>query len=136
MSYSDRANPNRIATHNKNDYFMGVLSAITSQSEVTVNVKYESGEMLARRKNMDRDISRAKSYPGGDNDENLHVLQQELVFGWISRQGRNAVAGEQSGSLCHATTLTKQCYRRQPQPVRFQQPQRHQVGRLLHGPAA
>jgi len=89
-------NGNRLATHGQNDYFMGVLSAITPQSEVTVNVNFAGDEMLARRKNMDRDISRAKSYQGGDNTENLHVLQHEAVYGWISRQGRNAVPGNPS----------------------------------------
>jgi len=90
------ANSNRIAVHAQNDYFMGVISAITRQSEVTVNVNFEGGEMIARRKNMDRDAWRAKSYQGGDNTENLHVLPHECVYGWVSRQGRNAVPGNPS----------------------------------------
>ena len=68
------SNPNRLATHAKNDYWRGIISAITTQGEVTVNVQMESGEMLTRRNNMNRDLSRTKSYQGGDIVENLHVL--------------------------------------------------------------
>jgi hypothetical protein len=90
------SNPNRIATHGQNDYWRGIISAITTQGEVTVNVQMESGEMLARRNNMNRDMSRARSYPGGDQSENLNVLPGELVFGWAMRQGRNRVPGNPS----------------------------------------
>ena len=75
------------------DYWLGLKSSITTQGEVTVNVQIESGEIKVRRANMNRDISRAKSYQGGENVEHLHVLPGELVMGWVSRQGRNLVPG-------------------------------------------
>jgi hypothetical protein len=87
---------NRLAINAKNDYWRGIISAITTQGEITVNVQMESGEMLTRRNNMNRDISRIASYQGGDVMENLHVLPGELVFGWKTRQGRNKVPGNPS----------------------------------------
>lgn len=77
----------------ENPIFDGVLSPITTQGEVTLNCRAEHGEMTRRRANMGRLASRAKSYPGGDVIDNLHIMPHELVFGWVNRQGRNQIPG-------------------------------------------
>lgn len=73
--------------------FMGITSPLSVQGEVTVNVQVDPGEVQQRRNNMQHDISRNRSYPGGEDVENLHILQGEAVFGWVDRQGRNRVPG-------------------------------------------
>lgn len=74
-------------------YYNGVSSAITTQSEVTLNCRAEHGEMTIRRTNMTRPGVRNQSYPGGEDINNLHITTHELVFGWVTRQGRNQIPG-------------------------------------------
>jgi len=73
--------------------FLGITSPLSVQGEITVNVQVDPGEVMQRRSNMMHDITRNKSYPGGDDIENIHVLQGEAVFGWIDRQGRTRIPG-------------------------------------------
>ena len=81
------------STHSNNPYFDGVLSPITTQGEITYNCRVENAEIVRRKANMVRDAGRAGSYPGGDVDDNLHVMPNELVFGWVHKQGRSHVPG-------------------------------------------
>ena len=76
--------------------FQGIQSPISVQGEVTVNVQVDPYEVIQRRNNMTHDVSRSHSYPGGEDIENLHVLQGEAVFGWVDRQGRTRVPGNPS----------------------------------------
>ena len=73
--------------------FLGITSPLSVQGEITVNVQVDPGEVMQRRSNMQHDITRNKSYQGGDDIENIHVLQGEAVFGWIDRQGRTRIPG-------------------------------------------
>lgn len=84
---------NYVTKYNDNPYFDGIISAITTQGEATVNCRCDNGEVAQRRANMSKPLSRDVSYPGGDILDNLHVLPHELVFGWTSKQGRNAIPG-------------------------------------------
>lgn len=84
---------NHATRYNDNPYFDGVISPITTQGEVTVNCRADVGEVSQRRANMSKPLSRDVSYPGGDVLEHHHVLPHELVFGWVSKQGRNAIPG-------------------------------------------
>jgi hypothetical protein len=76
--------------------FQGIQSPLSVQGEITVNVQVDPGEVMQRRSNMQHDITRNKSYPGGDDIENLHILQGEAVFGWVDRQGRTRIPGNPS----------------------------------------
>jgi hypothetical protein len=77
----------------ENPYFDGVVSAITTQSETTLNCRAEHTEIAQRRANMGKAAARARSYPGGEVLDNLHIMPHELVFGWVNRQGRNQIPG-------------------------------------------
>jgi hypothetical protein len=89
----DRVGDNQTTKYLDNPYFDGVVSAITTQSETTLNCRAEHSEMMQRRANMGKAAARAKSYPGGEVLDNLHIMPHELVFGWVSRQGRNQIPG-------------------------------------------
>lgn len=89
----NRAGDNNTTKYLENPYLDGVISAITTQGEVTLNCRAEYGEVKTRRNNMSSNASRAVSYPGGDNIDNLHIMPHELVFGWVNRQGRNVIPG-------------------------------------------
>ncbi len=68
-----------------NPYLSQVGSPITTQGEVTLNCRSESGEIQTRRRNMESNDKRARSYPGGEVLDNLQIMPFELVFGWINR---------------------------------------------------
>jgi len=89
----ERAGDNVTTKYLENPYFDGVISAITTQGEVTLNCRAEYGELKTRRINMSSNATRAMSYPGGDVIDNMHIMPHELVFGWIYRQGRNMIPG-------------------------------------------
>lgn len=84
---------NVTSKYQDNPYFDGVVSPITTQGEVTFNCRAEHSEIAQRKSNMHTDAGRAKSYPGGDVIDNLQIMSHELVFGWVNRQGRNAIPG-------------------------------------------
>jgi len=86
----------RMPLKQRNDFFLGITSPLTTQGEVTVNVQVDAREVVQRRNNMSHDISRVRSYPGGDKEENLYILPGEAVFGWVDCQGRNRVPGNPS----------------------------------------
>lgn len=79
--------------YRQNPYFEGVISAITTQGEVTANVKGDRWEAEQRKKNATSSRN-ATSYPGGDVFDNLHVYPHELVFGWCDGQSRFNFPGE------------------------------------------
>lgn len=63
-----------------NPYFEGVISPITTQGEVTINVRVDRLEVSQRNKNAtSKDVL---SYPGGDNADNIAIMPHETIFGW------------------------------------------------------
>ncbi len=84
---------NTTASYLGNPYFDGVISPITTQGEVTLNCRQDRMDVEQRRLNIQTATLNATSYPGGDVLDNLHVMPHELVFGFRSKQGRNAIPG-------------------------------------------
>ena len=79
--------------YRSNPYFDGVISAITTQGEVTANVRADRWEIEERRKNSSS-VRQTGSYPGGELFDNLHVYPHELVFGWTNKKARFNFPGE------------------------------------------
>lgn len=74
-----------------NGYLDGIISQITTQSEVTLNVMYDLSEVTGRKRALSQRPGRI--YGGAEVPENHYVLPGELVFGWVNKQGRNAMPG-------------------------------------------
>lgn len=74
-----------------NGYLDGIISQITTQSEVTLNVMHDAHEVSGRKKNLQTRPGRI--YGGAEVAENHYILPGELVFGWVNKQGRNSVPG-------------------------------------------
>ncbi len=79
--------------YRSNPYFDGVISAITTQGEVTANVRGDRWEIEERRKNASS-ARQMTTYPGGELFDNLHVFPHELVFGWVNKKARFNFPGE------------------------------------------
>lgn len=77
-----------------NGYLDGIISQITTQSEVTLNVMYDQSEVTGRKRALSQRPGRI--YGGAEIAENHYVLPGELVFGWVNKQGRNAIPGNPS----------------------------------------
>jgi hypothetical protein len=84
---------NYATNYHDNPYFDGVISAITTQGEVTVNCRQDRREVEQRRMNIQKSTINATSYPGGDSIGNMHVLPHELVFSWVRKQARYMIPG-------------------------------------------
>jgi hypothetical protein len=87
---------NLVHRANDNGYLDGIISQITTQSEVTLNVNFDYSEVTARKKNL-RDMPE-RTLPGAEIPENHYVLPGELVFTWTTKQGRNSIPGNASVS--------------------------------------
>jgi hypothetical protein len=81
------------AQYRKNPYLDGVSSEITRQGEITKNCRADYGEVSSRRRNAGNTVSSVRSYPGGDVLDNLQILPNEMVLGWVAKQGRGAIPG-------------------------------------------
>lgn len=75
----------------ENGYLDGIISQLTTQGEVTVNINFEDTEVTARKQNQ-RDAP-DRTYGGAEVNEHHYILPGEFVFGWRNRQGRNVVPG-------------------------------------------
>lgn len=82
---------NRVDDYLSNPYFDGVISPITTQGEVTVNLKGSRLEYAQRKLNTRN--ANGDTYPGGDDDQNLLVMPFELVFAWKKQQLNLTVPG-------------------------------------------
>lgn len=82
-----------VAQYRKNPYLDGVSSEITRQGEITKNCRADYGELTSRRRNAGNAVSSVRSYPGGDVLDNLQILPNEMVLGWVAKQGRGAIPG-------------------------------------------
>lgn len=79
--------------YRSNPYFDGVISAITTQGEVTANVRGDRWEIEERRKNASSSRQEG-TYPGGELFDNQHVYPHELVMGWTRKKARFNFPGE------------------------------------------
>jgi len=79
--------------YRQNPYFDGVLSALTTQGEVTANVRGDRWDIEERRKNASSS-RQTRTYPGAELWDNLHVYPHELVFGWTNQKARFNFPGE------------------------------------------
>lgn len=84
---------NATQSYRQNPYFDGVLSALTTQGEVTANVRGDRWEVQKRMKNASSS-RQTTTYPGGEDFSNHHVYPHELVFGWTDQKARFNFPGE------------------------------------------
>lgn len=84
---------NASQSYRQNPYFDGVLSALTTQGEVTANVRGDRWEVQKRMKNASSS-RQTGTYPGGEDFSNHHVYPHELVFGWTDQKARFNFPGE------------------------------------------
>ena len=85
---------NVVESYIKNPMFDGVMSAITTQGEVTVNLRGNRREVNERRHNKDRENTSSSSYGGAHVWDNLHAMPHELGFAWKRRISTYSMSGE------------------------------------------